>query len=123
MFAATAIAPQLDADVHRLVVDRLVERLLNMSVTELRTRFTHRTVTAVMQCAGNRRADMLQVAEVSGDHWASGAIGNAEWTGVALADVLQAAGATYDATFMWLSPPATRSKWKKAGFLTARAFQ
>ncbi|WP_158809358.1 molybdopterin-dependent oxidoreductase [Beijerinckia sp. L45] len=89
--------PQLDADEHRLVVDGLVERSLNLSMTELRTCFPHRTVTAVMQCAGNRRADMLQVAEVSGDPWAPGAIGNAEWTGVALSDVLQAAGATDNA--------------------------
>ena len=84
--------PQLDADKHRLVVDGLVERPLDMSMAELRSRFPHRTVTAVMQCAGNRRADLLQVAVVSGDPWAPGAIGNAEWTGVALGDVLQAAG-------------------------------
>ena len=32
---------------------------------------------------------MLQVRPVSGDPWAPGAIGNAEWTGVALADVLR----------------------------------
>lgn len=88
--------PQIDADKHRLVVDGLVERPLDLSMTELRTRFSPRTVTAVMQCAGNRRADMLQVAQVSGDPWAPGAIGNAAWTGVALGDILQAAGASDD---------------------------
>jgi len=46
-----------------------------------------------MQCAGNRRADMQGVRPTSGDPWAPGAIGNAAWTGVALADVLRAAGA------------------------------
>jgi sulfite oxidase len=50
-----------------------------------------------MQCAGNRRADMQQVKPTSGDPWASGAIGNARWTGVALADVLDAAGSDKDA--------------------------
>ena len=36
---------------------------------------------------------MQRVRPTSGDPWAPGAIGNAEWTGVSLADVLRAAGA------------------------------
>ena len=48
---------------------------------------------AVMQCAGNRRADLHHLRPVLGDPWEAGAIGNATWTGVALADVLRAAGA------------------------------
>lgn len=55
------------------------------------------TVTAVLQCAGNRRADLQLVRPTSGDPWAPGAIGNAAWTGVSLADVLRAAGAETDA--------------------------
>jgi sulfite oxidase len=46
-----------------------------------------------MQCAGNRRGDMRRVRPVFGDPWAPGALGNAEWSGAALADVLRAAGA------------------------------
>lgn len=85
--------PNLDAAKHRLRVVGRVATRLDLSVDELRDRFPRRTVTAVMQCAGNRRADMQQVRPVSGDPWAPGAIGNAEWVGVALADVLRAAGA------------------------------
>lgn len=85
--------PHLDAAAHRLQVGGKVATPLDLSMADLRERFPHRTVTAVMQCAGNRRADMQQVRPVSGDPWAPGAIGNAEWTGVALADVLRAAGA------------------------------
>jgi sulfite oxidase len=48
---------------------------------------------ALMQCAGNRRADLNRVRPVKGDKWEAGAIGNAAWTGVPLADVLRAAGA------------------------------
>jgi sulfite oxidase len=59
---------------------------------ELRSRFPTRTITAVLQCAGNRRADLHAIRPVTGDPWAPGAIGNAEWTGVPLADVLRAAG-------------------------------
>ena len=85
--------PHLDEGTHRLRVDGKVTRPLDLSMAELRERFPSRKLTAVMQCAGNRRGDMLQVRPVSGDPWAAGAIGNAEWTGVSLAAVLRAAGA------------------------------
>ena len=85
--------PKLEAADHRLTIAGRVSRSLNLSMDELRTRFSHRTVTAVMQCAGNRRADMNRAEKVSGDPWEAGAIGNAEWTGISLAEVLSAAGA------------------------------
>jgi sulfite oxidase len=88
--------PQLDGTRHRLRVEGRVGTPLDLSMAELRERFPPRTVTAVMQCAGNRRADMRQVRPVSGHPWAAGAIGNALWTGVALSDVLRAAGAPDD---------------------------
>ena len=65
----------------------------SFSVEELKATFPTRTVTAVLQCAGNRRTDLQQVGKTSGDPWDVGAIGNAEWTGVRLADVLDAVGA------------------------------
>lgn len=85
--------PDLDAASHRLAVRGRVAMPLDLSMDELRTGFRQRSVTAVLQCAGNRRADLLQVKPVSGDPWQAGAIGNAEWTGASLADVLRAAGA------------------------------
>ncbi len=89
--------PALDEARHRLRVDGLVSAPLDLSMAELRERFPRRSVTAVMQCAGNRRADLHRLRPVSGDPWAPGAIGNAAWTGVSLADVLRAAGARTDA--------------------------
>jgi sulfite oxidase len=85
--------PQLDAATHRLTVRGSVKTQLHLSLDELRRDFPIRTVQAVIQCAGNRRSDMLQVGPVSGEPWAPGAIGNADWTGVRLADILRAAGA------------------------------
>lgn len=85
--------PQLDARTHRIIVDGRVERHLALSLDALQRDFPQKTLTAVMQCAGNRRADLDRLKPVSGDKWEPGAIGNAEWTGVALADVLRAAGA------------------------------
>ncbi len=84
--------PRLDAATHRISVEG-VPHPQSFTLPELQSRFARRTVTAVMQCAGNRRADMQAVAPVSGDPWAPGAIGNATWTGVALADLLRASGA------------------------------
>ncbi|MFL5283782.1 MAG: molybdopterin-dependent oxidoreductase [Rhodopila sp.] len=89
--------PVLDAATHRLRVDGLVTRPLNLSMQDLRTGFPRRSVTAVLQCAGNRRADLNRVRPVAGDPWIAGAIGNAIWIGVSLADVLRAAGVSDDA--------------------------
>ena len=88
--------PAIDAGSHRLRVTGRVKHTLDLSMDELRDRFPARSVTATLQCAGNRRADMQRVRPVSGDPWAPGAIGNAEWTGIPLADVLRAAGADED---------------------------
>ena len=89
--------PHLDEARHRLRVCGRVGMPLDLSMQDLRQGFAERTVTAVMQCAGNRRVDMQSVRPTSGDPWAPGAIGNAAWTGVALADVLHAAEADTDA--------------------------
>lgn len=91
--------PLLDPASHRLCVTSRSGSTLDLSVNDLRERFPAQTVMATMQCAGNRRADMQRVRPVSGDPWAPGAIGNAEWTGVSLAEVLRAAGAEEDAAF------------------------
>ena len=85
--------PQLDAARHRIRVTGKVARELQLSVSDLRRHFAERTVTAVLQCAGNRRADLQGVRPTSGDLWQQGAIGNVQWCGVALADVLREAGA------------------------------
>ncbi|KAK3317780.1 Oxidoreductase, molybdopterin-binding domain-containing protein [Cercophora scortea] len=53
---------------------------------------THR-VTAALQCSGNRRNDMTRHAgTTNGLQWGVGAISNAEWEGIRLADVLADAG-------------------------------
>ncbi|KAK4217552.1 mitochondrial sulfite oxidase [Rhypophila decipiens] len=60
---------------------------------ELKAKFPTHKVTAVLQCSGNRRNDMTRHAgKTNGLQWGVGAIGNAEWEGVRLADVLADAG-------------------------------
>ncbi len=87
----------LDEATHRLKVTGRVTRPLEVSVAELRARFTARSVTSGLQCAGNRRADLQEVAPTEGDPWAGGAVGNVRWTGAPLRNVLAAAGAATDA--------------------------
>jgi sulfite oxidase len=84
--------PAIVADEARLAVDGAVSTPLEMSLHDVQANFPHVVVTATMQCAGNRRADMRAVAPVSGDPWEGGAIGTADWTGIRLGDVLRAAG-------------------------------
>ena len=89
--------PVIDESLHRVWVGGNVQTPLDLSIDALRTQFEPRTVVSVMQCAGNRRGDLVPVAPVSGDPWGPGAIGNAQWTGAALADVLRAAGVSGEA--------------------------
>lgn len=88
--------PVISEDRHQITVRGRIARPLALSMDDLVTGFPRRTVMAVMQCAGNRRADLDHIHPVTGDKWAGGAIGNAAWTGVSLADVLRAAGADTD---------------------------
>jgi sulfite oxidase len=85
--------PRTDPHAWRLRVDGLVERPLSLSLTTLREAFVERTVTATLQCAGNRRAGLIAVRDIPAEApWGPGATGTATWTGVALADVLALAG-------------------------------
>ena len=53
-----------------------------------------RVLTAYLECAGNHRAmfGLLKGREASGTQWMTGAVGNGEWLGAALRDVLTLAG-------------------------------
>ncbi|CDP16691.1 unnamed protein product [Coffea canephora] len=50
------------------------------------------TVTATLQCAGNRRTAMSKTRKVKGVGWDVAAIGNAVWGGAKLTDVLELIG-------------------------------
>ena len=88
------------ADDHPVAVDGLIDRPCSYTVADLQAAFPTRMVTATMQCAGNRRAHLQGVEKTSGDPWDVGAIGNAEWTAVALRDVPAAAGIQDAASFV-----------------------
>lgn len=72
-----------------LRVGGLVERLHEFTLKDVR-RMESVTVTAVVQCSGNGRA--FHRPKVPGVQWERGAVGNAQWTGVRLRDVLANVG-------------------------------
>jgi DMSO/TMAO reductase YedYZ molybdopterin-dependent catalytic subunit len=81
--------PELDLRDWRLTVEGLVERPLALTHEQL-AEMPSRTLSAVMECAGNSR--IFLSPKVGGLQWELGAVGNAEWTGVLLSDVLRQAG-------------------------------
>jgi sulfite oxidase len=91
--------PELGED-HSIEINGLVGAPRNYSVADLKRAFPTRTVISALQCAGNRRADYQPIRATSGNTWHIGAIGNAEWTGVALADVLAALGVGPSTSFV-----------------------
>lgn len=84
--------PQLDARSWRLSVSGDGPRPIELSLADLKSRFPVRSVTATLQCAGNRRSELNAVRPTAGVQWDAGAIGTATWTGAALGDVLRSAG-------------------------------
>src|SRR6516162_8778583 len=61
-----------------------------LTMADLQNGFEQVEITAVCQCAGNRRG--LSEPHVLGVQWGLGAMGNAVWKGVRLKDVLAKAG-------------------------------
>ena len=81
----------------RLTIDGEVNTPLTLTAGELESRFPVVTRQLQMECGGNGRA--LFSPQTRGNQWGNGAISNAEWTGVRLRDVLQAAGVKPSAIF------------------------
>ena len=78
-----------DADHHRLTIALPDGEEAEYTVTDLRNKFKKYTITATMQCSGNRRSHMTEDSRpTNGLQWGVGAIGTAEWSGVRLRDVL-----------------------------------
>lgn len=78
---------------YTITVERFDGEEKTYTMDELRKKFKEHTITATLQCSGNRRSHMSTNAkQANGIPWDVGAIGNAEWTGVYLRDVLADVG-------------------------------
>jgi len=101
------IPTRVDLGTWRLNVAGEVERPMQLSLEDLKSKFETTKVFAVNQCSGNGRARF--VPRVFGGQWGDGAMGNAEWSGARLRDVLRAAGlkpGALQVTFNGLDTPA-----------------
>jgi len=97
---------QVDLSTWRLKVTGHLDKPLELSFDDLQSKFPRASIVAVNQCSGNGRGYFSP--RVFGGQWANGAMGNAEWTGVRLRDVLSAAGVkpgAVDVSFNGLDQP------------------
>ncbi len=85
--------PTIDPATYRLTV-----RGEQFSLDDLRQNFPRVERTATLQCAGNRRRELLPDADPTEQvMWGAEAISTGVWAGVRLADVLRAVGLPADA--------------------------
>jgi DMSO/TMAO reductase YedYZ molybdopterin-dependent catalytic subunit len=87
-------SPNLDLASYRLNIEGAVRNPLSLGYEELR-RMPSQTTVATLECAGNSR--VFLVPQMDGAQWELGAVGNAEWTGVPLRELLELAGLEQDA--------------------------
>src|SRR5262245_53760486 len=101
------VPTSVDLAAWRLKVHGRVDTPLELSASDLRTKFPPASLAAAAQCAGNSRGRFSP--RVLGGQWGDGAMGNAEWVGARLRDVLKLAGVRQGAvqvTFDGLDKPA-----------------
>lgn len=104
------IPTDIDPDRYRIRVGGKVGQPLELSLQDLRTKFTPLEYVAVNQCSGNSRGHFSP--RVGGGQLSNGAMGNAKWRGVALKDILTMAGVAAGArqvTFDGLDRPVLDS--------------
>ena len=88
--------PKTDAASHRIEVTGMVQNKSALSISDLRA-LPQVTVPAVLECAGNGRS--YYRPKMPGLQWSKGAVGNAEWRGPRLRDVLARAGVSPQAAY------------------------
>jgi len=89
----------IDIEAWTLTVDgESVEKPVTFTLGELKGQFKHYTYQLTLECGGNGRSEFDPPAR--GNQWSTGAVGCPRWTGVRLADVIQAAGLKDDAVYI-----------------------
>ena len=90
----------LDAASWTLQVEGEVDTPATLTLDDLR-KMPAVTITTVLECAGNGRA--FFDPPVAGIQWEKGAVGNARWTGVRMADVLKRAAVRSSGRFVTMN--------------------
>ena len=94
------VSPDIDESEWTVSLTGLVDEEIELSMEELKRNFTTETVFHTMQCSGNGRSYFDP--QVGGNQWSFGAVGNAEWTGAPVSEILEAYGAD-TSEGMWLT--------------------
>ncbi len=89
--------PKVDEGTYRLTLNGRVSKQLQLRAADLR-KLSQYTVPATLECTGDGRGFFRP--RVPGAQWGRGAIGNAEWSGPRLSDVLKQAGADLNAAYV-----------------------
>lgn len=92
--------PVIDEAAYRVSVGGRSERNIELSLDDIRKLPQHK-LPAVLECTGNGRG--FYRPRVPGIQWERGAVGNAEWSGPRLVDVLRLAGADLRARFVTMN--------------------
>jgi len=79
-----------EPDKWKITIDGEVNKKLELTLGEIKSKFKPQTLRMVLECGGNGRSFFTPKA--SGNQWTNGGAGCAEWTGCRLADVLKMAG-------------------------------
>ena len=85
-----SIPTEIDVASFRLRIHGEVKDPLELTLEQLQREFQPVRLAAVNQCSGNSRGFFNP--RVPGGEWGNGAMGNAQWTGVRLSDLLKRAG-------------------------------
>jgi DMSO/TMAO reductase YedYZ molybdopterin-dependent catalytic subunit len=89
--------PAEDPAAWTLTIDGEVDQDLEFTLAQLQEEFEAVTLQTQLECGGNGRAGFNPPAR--GNQWVIGAVGNGEWTGCRLADVLERAGLKSSAVY------------------------
>ena len=92
-----------DANSWKVTIDGEVNKKLELTLGELKSKFKPATRRMVLECGGNGRSFFTPQAR--GNQWTNGGAGCAEWTGVRVADVLKAAGVKSSACSAAITAP------------------
>jgi sulfite oxidase len=89
--------PHIDVGLYRLEVNGRVLKPLSLSLNEIKHNFERVNVSATLQCAGNRREELMALESIPNElGWGVDAISHAVWAGIRLRDVLAEAGVEGD---------------------------
>jgi sulfite dehydrogenase len=100
----------VDLRTFKLNVNGAVAKPLQFTLQDLLTKFEPVTAVVFSQCAGNSRSFFQP--QVPGAEWTNGAMGNAQYKGVLLKDILKMAGVSHgavEASFRGLDAPPLES--------------